>query len=284
MIRTMVRRLTRLAPPSVRRAAAGAIIDLKSLPARIADPERRAEPLAMIHNVGDGDFRAIGEQLLKTLQDHADLQSTDCVLDIGCGAGRVAAPLAPRLAGGGSYLGFDVAKPAIQQCRRHFAGQPHMRFEHLDVWNGDYNASGRVAEPDAVFPGADNSIDLAFATSVFTHMRMAPVRRYLQESARVLAPGGRLAFTAFALEPGRTATGAFPFQAFDETSSVIDPSSPESAIAHARAALEAAVAQAGLIVAAFHRGHWSEPADYEGFQDLFVVTKPGLGGGIRPPG
>jgi SAM-dependent methyltransferase len=273
-MRALIRRITALAPPSVRRAAAGALIDLKSLPGRIADPELRAEPLAFIHNVGGGHFRAVGEHLVKTLQDHAGLRPNDRVLDIGCGTGRVATPLAAALAAGGSYVGFDVAKVAIQECRRRFARHPHMRFEHLDVWNGDYNRFGRVAELETVFPTPDGAIDLAFATSVFTHMRMGPVRRYLAESARVLAPGGRLAFTAFALQPGRMATDALPFARFDETSAVVDPRSPERAIAHDRAALEAAVADAGLTLSVFHRGHWAEPADYEGFQDLFVLTKP----------
>lgn len=270
-----MRRLTRLAPPALRRAAAGAIVDLKSLPGRIADPARRAEPWAMVHNVGGGHYNAVGEQLAQTLKAHAGLRPSDRVLDIGCGTGRVATPLAPMLAaGGGGYVGFDVARSAIQECRRRFAAWPQMRFAHLDVWNGDYNASGKVSELDAVFPADDGSVDLAFATSVYTHMRMPAVRRYLAECARVLAPGGRLAFTAFALQPGRTATAQFPFQPFDETSAVIDPRSPESAIAHQRTVLEAAAAEVGLTPVAFRQGAWAPAADYEGFQDLFVFAKP----------
>jgi SAM-dependent methyltransferase len=86
----LLRRLAGAAPAGVRRAVAGALLDLKSLPARLRDPARRAEPWAFVHNVGDGDFVAVGAQLLRNLKDHAGLVSGDRVLDIGCGNGRVA--------------------------------------------------------------------------------------------------------------------------------------------------------------------------------------------------
>jgi SAM-dependent methyltransferase len=273
MASRIVRALAGHAPPAVRRAIAGALIDLKSLPARLANPARRGEPWSFVHNVGNGDFVAVGAQLVSNLRDHADLAPGDRVLDIGCGNGRVAEPLAPILkAGGGGYIGFDVSRSAIRSCRRRFAGR-NMGFEHIDVWNGEYNATGRVAEADTVFPAADGSIDLAFATSVFTHMRMAGVRRYLAESARVLKPGGRLAFTAFALDPSRAASALFEFKPFDETSGVIDTNNPERAIAHRREALEAALAEAGFKVVGAHQGAWAPPATYDGGQDLFVAVK-----------
>jgi len=269
----LLRTIAGYAPPALRRAAAGALLDLRSLPARMADPARRAEPWAFIHNVGDGDFRAVGQQLLGNLSDHAGLDPGAQVLDIGCGNGRVAEQLAPFLREGGGYVGFDISRSGIQACRRRFALAPHLRFEHLDVWNGEYNAQGKLAELDTVFPAAAGSIDLAFATSVFTHMRMAGVRRYLAESARVLKSGGRLAFTAFALEPGRERSEVFDFQPFEDASAVIDQRYPERAIGHRREGLEAAVTEAGLKVVVLLRGAWAPPAEYDGGQDLFVVMK-----------
>ncbi|MGZ3376951.1 MAG: class I SAM-dependent methyltransferase [Phenylobacterium sp.] len=269
----LIRNLAGAAPPAVRRALAGALLDLKSLPARIRDPARRAEPWAFVHNVGDGDFVAVGAQLLRNLRDHAGLTPSDRVLDIGCGNGRVAEQLGPFLESRGSYVGFDISRPGIQACRRRFSARPHMRFEHLDVWNGEYNATGKVAELDTLFPAADGSIDLAFATSVFTHMRMPAVRRYLAESARVLVPGGRLAFTAFALTPERQSSEVFDFQPFDETSLVIDARYPERAIGHWRGDLEAATVEAGLKIAGSWNGAWAPPAQYDGGQDLIVAVK-----------
>jgi len=269
-----VRTLAGFAPAGTRRAIAGALVDLKSLPARLSDPARRNEPWSWTHNVGNGDFQAIGAMLLDNLRDHAGLKADDQVLDIGCGNGRVAAQLSPVLSDCGGYLGFDVSKAGIAACRRQFADQPHMAFSHLDVRNGEYNAKGKIAELDTVFPAADASIDLAFATSVFTHMRMPAVRRYLAEATRVLKPGGRFAFTVFVLEPGREASGDFPFARFDETSAAVDLRYPERAIGHRREALEAAVTEAGLTVATFRRGYWHEPHEYNGGQDLYLAVKP----------
>jgi SAM-dependent methyltransferase len=273
MASRFVRTLAGFAPSGARRAIAGALVDLKSLPARLSDPARRNEPWSWVHNVGNGDFQAIGAMLLENLTDHAGLKADDRVLDIGCGNGRVAAQLSPILKDGGGYLGFDISRAGIAACRRQFEGQPLMAFAHLDVWNGEYNAKGRIAELDTVFPAADASIDLAFATSVFTHMRMPGVRRYLAEANRVLKPGGRFAFTVFALEPGREASDDFPFARFDETSGAVDRRYPERAIAHRREALETVVAEAGLTVATFRRGYWHEPYDYNGGQDFYLVVK-----------
>jgi ubiquinone/menaquinone biosynthesis C-methylase UbiE len=102
---------------------------------------------------------------------------------------------------------------------------------------------------------------------------MPAVGRYLAETARVLRPGGRFAFTAFVLEPGRERSETYDFQPFDATSAVADPSAPEAAIAHRREALEAAIREAGLAIFSFHRGHWAPGGDYQGGQDLYVVAK-----------
>jgi SAM-dependent methyltransferase len=268
-----VRTLAGFAPAGTRRAVAGALVDLKSLPARLTDPARRGEPWSFVHNVGNGDFQAVGAQLMRNLTDYAGLRPTDRVLDIGCGNGRVAAQLAPFLKDAGGYLGFDISRSGIAACRRQFAGERHMAFAHLDVWNGEYNARGRIAELDTVFPAPDTSFDLAFATSVFTHMRMPAVRRYLAETARVLKPGGRFAFTAFALEPGREASADFAFKRFDDTSAAVDHRYPERAIGHHRSALDAEVVAAGLSLAGFWRGYWAGEPDYNGGQDLYLAVK-----------
>ena len=79
------------------------------------------------------------------------------------------------------------------------------------------------------------------------------------------------AFTAFSPRPAESRL--FDFQPYDATSSVVDPRSPERAIAHDHAALTGAIASAGLTLVSVHKGNWAAPADYDGGQDLWVVTK-----------
>ena len=269
----LLRRLAGFAPPPIRRAASGLWLDAASLPARLRDPLRRAEPWSVLHNVGGGDHAEAGRRIAALLAEHGGLVPGERVLDIGCGTGRAAVPLAEVL-GEGRYVGFDVSAAAVAACRRRLGHDPRFRFERLDLRNGDYNRGGAVEEAQARFPVDDASVDLAFATSVFSHLRLETVTRYLQEAARALAPGGRFLFTAYTLEDGRIAAGAFDFRPFGAESGVIDPRSPERAIAHTKAAFERAIAEAGLELRAFLPGAWRAPAAYDGEQDLWCVAAP----------
>ena len=274
MVPRFLRPVTHLAPHWARRAALGALEDLRSLPARAVDAERRAEPWSVLHHVGHGGYLQIGRYLAGLLADHAGFDGSQAVLDIGCGTGRAAAGLAPRLAaGGGRYLGFDVSASAIGYCRRRFASAPQLAFAHLDVRHADYNPRGVQDELTARFPAEDGGFDIALAASVFTHLTMPAVRRYLAETARTLRPGGRFAFTAFALEAGREASPQFPFRPFDATSWTVDAEAPLGAIGHRREVLEAAVREAGFARFEFRRGDWAPGADYPGGQDLYVAVR-----------
>ena len=293
-----LRRLAGVLPPPLRRAASGLMVDVQSLPARLSDPERRRDPWAVLHNVGGGDYRAVGRALLAELIEHGGLRPGDRVLDIGCGAGRVALPLAAYLDSRGAdepaYVGFDVSHSAIRHCARTIgAGRRDFRFVHADIANHDYNAAGAIAEADYRFPVETGWADVVFATSVFSHLRIESIAHYVAEAARVLAPGGRFVFTAYALTPERreaiaAGRAALPFQAWrdgavgTQAAMVMDPRSPERAIAHDEAALVQATHRAGLILAKpWRRGGWAPGATYGGFQDLFVAIAARSAEGAR---
>lgn len=244
------------------------------------DPGRRGDPWQSLHNVGPGDFQGSGAALMGDLIAHSSLKPSDQVLDIGCGVGRIALPLADFLDAGGGYVGFDISRRAVKSCQKRFSRRrPDFRFVWLDARNGDYNAAGAIAETEVRFPCADDSIDLAFAASVFSHVRLATIARYLAEAARVLKPGGRFFFTAYSLTPERrdaverreTRLDLLPWR---DGAMVMDPRSPERAIAHDAAALEAAIAAAGLRLAApWRRGDWSPGGELGGWQDIWVAQK-----------
>lgn len=277
---TALRRAIGYLPPPVRRAAAGFWLDLASLPARLRDPARRGDPWQSLHNIGPGDFQSSGAGLMSDLINFAGLEPSHQVLDIGCGVGRVTLPLADFLNPAGGYVGFDISRRAVTGCQRRFARRrPDFRFVWLDVRNADYNAGGAIAETQARFPCDDASIDLAFAASVFSHVQMETVGRYLAEAARVLKPGGRFLFTAYTLTPARREAAQhgltrLPFLPWRDGSMVMDPRSPERAIAHDAEALTAAIEAAGLRLAAPWRpGDWAPGAELGGWQDIWVVEK-----------
>ena len=144
-------------------------------------------------------FTAVGEQLVEDMRERAGLTPSSSVLDMGCGPGRVAAPLTRHLdPASGSYEGFDVMPESIKWCRRAITPKHlNFRFQVADLHNAQYNPQGSQRADEYDFPYPDASFDVALAASLFTHLRPFEGERYLAEVGRVLRPGGRLIATWF---------------------------------------------------------------------------------------
>jgi SAM-dependent methyltransferase len=214
-----------------------------SLRLRLADAAdaamgRRPEltpPRRLQRRVGDSDFHQTGEHFDQLLGELGVLAPSDRVLDIGCGAGRIARILARRLEPPGSYEGFDVMRDAIGWCQRHYRDTAvPFRFRHADIQNALYNPTGTGRASEYRFPLPDSSCDLVLATSVFTHLLSDAAERYLAESARVLAHGGRLFSTWFLLRADHDAVerGAFRFSHGAGPMALADRALPETAVAY----------------------------------------------------
>jgi SAM-dependent methyltransferase len=274
--RALGRRLYHALPARFWHSVDGFGRDLKSLPARLRDPERRSEPWETIHHVGS-NYHATGQHALDLLRAHAGLGPDDRVLDIGCGNGRVTRPLVETLSPRGGYIGFDVSRAAIRYCRRRFGQmRPDFEFHHIDIRNGVYNPRGAVAETETRFPCADGVITLAFANSVFTHLPLETIDRYLEETRRVLAPGGRAAFTAFVLTPEvrdwiAAGHSCLPLKPWRDGAMTVDPHWPENAVAYDETVLRAAIEAADLTLEHVLVGDWRPSRTYAGNQDMLIV-------------
>src|SRR5262245_28260222 len=151
---------------------------------------------------GGETFSRRGEDFVRILCEHANLRPDSRVLEIGCGCGRIAIPLAHFLRGG-NYVGVDVDAPAIRACERNraFHGK-RFDFELLAVQNDEYNPHGGDAADSFRFPFPDASFDVVFLVSVFTNMLPDAIGNYALEIGRLLAAGGRCALTAFLMDFG----------------------------------------------------------------------------------
>jgi SAM-dependent methyltransferase len=141
------------------------------------------------------DYAAVARRLFDVLVEVSDVRAGERVLDVGCGTGRVAAPLLDHLGPDGSYEGFDRDAGRIAWCNEHIAPRhPNFRFQVVDAFNSP-RQQGSVPAGEVTFPYADADFDLVFLFSVFTHMLPDGVERYLAEIARVVKPDGRILIT-----------------------------------------------------------------------------------------
>ncbi|WP_420435017.1 class I SAM-dependent methyltransferase [Hyphobacterium sp.] len=230
---------------------------------------------------GDGDWKAAGEAITLWARALCGVQPDAEVLEIGCGPGRMAEGLLGWLNAAGRYTGFDPSMAAIASAQKRVGSDDRARFLHADLFNAEYNPRGTLKDSEFGFPVADNTLDFAFATSVFTHMRIAGVARYIDEVARCLKPGGTFLFTAFLLDPDArvamaTGRAAYRFSdPLDALSATIDARTPERAIAHEREAVLGCLGKADLTVEGeIHAGTWRGLDHAMAFQDLIVARKP----------
>jgi len=243
----------------------------------------RGDPLVpprRMQFVGRGDFVETGDEFMRHFLDFAGLQAGHRVLDVGCGIGRMARPLAGFLdPQRGSYDGFDVDRRGIGWCRRRYARRhPNFRFLRADLFNRRYHPGGAHKASEYRFPYDDDSFDLVIATSVYTHLLEEEADHYLAESARVLADGGRLFATFFVLDAEsrmRIAAGesGLPFLDADAHLAVVSEDLPEEAVAYDLGWIDERLAAHGLARTEHRPGTWSGREDGLSFQDIVVAAR-----------
>ncbi len=123
-----------------------------------------------------GDYEYYGV-LEHALLRGEGLRDGSAVIDVGCGSGRLATKLNryPAL----RYLGLDIV-PALLGYARRRAGRPDFRFEQVDAPR---------------LPAGDSAADFCVFFSVFTHLLPEESYVYLEETHRVLKPGGKAVFS-----------------------------------------------------------------------------------------
>lgn len=236
------------------------------------------EPPLGLAFVGHGDFRETGNWYVDRFEELGGLSSTDRVLDIGCGIGRMAIPLMDRL-DGGSYEGFDTSTRMINWCRKNITSRDErFRFEVAPIHNRKYNPFGTVMATDFAFPYEDGEFDFAFATSLFTHLGIEDTRHYFSEISRVLKPGGCALVTFFLLGgEGRPVDGrnlAFDFAHEFGPLRTSDAKEPEAAVAYPESILRSEADAVGLSIdSPIVYGRWPEEKVGRDIQDMVVLRK-----------
>lgn len=264
-------------PPLARRARTSLRLRALDLRDRLGGRGDRLVPPRRLDFVGHSDFVATGDEFLAHFRELAALGRDERVLDVGCGIGRMARPLARYLSARGSYDGFDVNRDGIAWCRERYAAHPNFRFVAVDLHNRRYNPHGAQPAAEFTFPYDDAAFDLVICTSVLTHLLEGEADHYLAEIARVLAPRGRVLATWFLLDDGSRAAIAagaagLPFLDADQPVALVSDAMPEEAVAYDVAWVADAHRRHGLEVAALHPGSW-RGEEGTSFQDLVIARK-----------
>jgi SAM-dependent methyltransferase len=120
------------------------------------------------------------------------------ILDLGCGTGKLVGATWPYLGKHGHYTGFDIDAKAIAFDKSWYPAD-RCTFIHAPLYNAHYNPTGTPLAT-YVWPIDAGSVDLAVAFSLFTHLNQPDSKRYFDELARVLKPGGLALLTFFYLD------------------------------------------------------------------------------------
>lgn len=130
----------------------------------------------------EDDIRKNGALTAAFLRDVLRIESTDKVLEIGCGVARIGRELAPYC---GEWHGTDISGNMIAYARERTKDMPNVYLHEL---------------PDnslRIFP--DNSFDRVYCSIVFMHLDKPDMFTYIREAYRVLKPGGRAYFDTYNL-------------------------------------------------------------------------------------
>lgn len=147
-------------------------------PAADSDGVPLPDRLRMVQVVGHGDwqlFLSSGQTTIETFETllarhGAGFAGATNVLDFGCGCGRLIRHLPARTRA--QLYGTDLNRSLARWCASNLAG----------------TFSVNRLQPPLAY--ADGQMDTLYALSVFTHLREPTQRAWLDEFARILAPGG----------------------------------------------------------------------------------------------
>ncbi len=167
-------------PLPVRRVETSLKPDQRSQYKNVWDREVNSEKTAMLAVAGTAsksDFFSSGETTADTLVRAMDIKASDVVLEIGCGIGRIGVPLTKLCT---KWIGTDISPKMLELARTEIARTGRNNFELHELFACNLNSF------------RSDSVDKIYCSTVFMHLDEWDRFAYVEDSFRVLKPGGKL--------------------------------------------------------------------------------------------
>ncbi len=226
---TRIRSFFHITPPKPLRSKMFVAVDLFSY-----SQNQLLPPFELRHQLGQDECN--GEFFVQSLRSLCDLKPDESILDVGCGCGRVALPLTRYMEPQGRYEGLEIVPAFVNWCQQHISSRyPNFHFVHADIFSGAYNPKGTFKAAEYKFPYRDDSFDVVFLSSVFTHMLPKDVENYLSQVTRVIKKNGRCWVSYFLLDAdGTRRAGSLTTVRFMDTGEyyTTDRDVPEKAVGY----------------------------------------------------
>lgn len=229
---------------------------------------------------GRGDFLKTGNQFFSYFQKYCDFTKDSAVLDIGCGIGRMAIPFTNYLSEKGRYEGFDIVKMGIDWCNKNINNRfPNFTFKLIPLKNDLYCLDTDENAAELQFPYENDSFDLVFLTSVFTHMMPLDVENYIKEIQRVLVKDKKCFATFFIIdeedETAQNSSGSKNFPHNFGNYYLMDKNVKEANVAFKKSYIMELLKKNNLEPTHFIRGNWSgiQNTELNEHQDILIFKK-----------
>lgn len=231
--------------------------------------------------IGGGNFHNVGKAIKRNLVNKAGLNENSTVLEIGCGYGRIAVALTDLIVSPGRYDGIEIVEKAVDWCTKEVTPHyPNFRFYHADVSNPYAKCENGRSASTYRLPFEDNTYDLVYLTSVFSHMRPNDIRAYLNEISRVMKLHGKCFITYYLINSfvkdqiaSKRALQDFRYDFGDFLST--HKRTPEHAIAVSESLIRSFYEEVGLVIdEPILYGSWAIGEKRFSYQDVIVAMKP----------
>ena len=230
----------------------------------------------LAHFTGNMHFFAL--EILSRLQ----AQRNATILDLGCGCGRLALPISRFLDDNGRYIGIDVWKDGIDWCNAHIGqSAPNRTFHTVESANNYYfsDATSRVENNYRLDFIEDRCVDLAFAISLFTHLKRADAAAYFRELGRILKPGGLAYITCFIIDHyfydyvARTGNHTAVRESEEDRECFYAYSHQDFFAGFSMGVWNQMLADNGLQAICHETGSWAEKPGARVYQDTFIIGR-----------